>query len=229
MATDEVGIYNQAVSFVGSDSTVASTDEVSREAEVCSLWYDSVVQKTLRAAPWPSARKVIRLALLAERDFTEEWTSADPEPNWKYAYSYPSDLIRPRYLHGYGRFTTGLTDGTRSILTDVEDAILIYTSRQKSVLSWENDLQLAITYALAAHICMPLSGKLEKTSLAIQLANQLILDARMTAANQDTDRLDSIPDWIAARGFGNAQSSKFIFPDGPTFSVSDVQTRPGLA
>ena len=106
MATDETGMYNLALSVVGSESSVADPTEEAREAEVCRLWYSTVVESVLRAARWPSARAVIRLALLQERDFDVDWVAADPEPPWKYAYAYPSDMLRPRYQTSYARFGT---------------------------------------------------------------------------------------------------------------------------
>lgn len=220
MATDEVGIYNLALSVVGSTSSVSSPTEASREAEVCNLWYAPTVEKVLHAAQWPSARAVARLALVKERDFDKDWVSDDPEPPWKYAYSYPSDMLRPRFMTNFARFTTGLRNGSSVILTDFEDAILVYTIRQFNVNLWDAGLKMAIVYALAAHIAMPLSGKLERARLAVGQANTFVMEARQAVANQDNEQLDHIPEWFEARGFGEYKTQKYIFPDGPTVSIA---------
>lgn len=220
MATDEVGMYNLALSVVGSESSVASPTEDSREAEVCRLWYLPVVESVLRAARWPSARAVKRIALLQERDFDEDWVVGDPEPPWIFAYAYPSDMLRPRYLTSYGRFMTGLTDGVQSVLTNEEDAILVYTTRQLLVTAWDAQLQLAIAYTLGGYIAQPLSGKRAKAIDAIETANRLISQAQVSAANQDMEQFESVPAWILERGVGTGFSEKFMFPDGPIISLS---------
>ena len=221
MATDEVGMYNLALSVVGSESSVASPTEESREAEICKLWYLSVVESVLRAAKWPSARALRRLALLQERDFDIDWVKTDPEPPWQFAYAYPADMLRPRQLTSWGRFITGLTDDTQSIMTNAEDAILVYTKRQLTVTAWDSNLKLAIAYTLGAYIAQPLSGKRAKANDALAIANQLIVEAQVSAANQDMEQFESVPTWLLERGVSTAFSTRFIFPDGPIQQFSE--------
>src|SRR5690606_14811865 len=159
MATDEVGIYNLALSEVGAKSSVASTTEKSRAAELCNMWYQTVVEVVLRAAPWPSATGVKRLALWKERDVTKAWVEGDPDPGWRYVYSTPSDMLRPRYLSTYDHFAISLYNDSQAIMTNMKKAILIYTKRQLQVQAWDPQLKMAIVKALAAHIAMPLQGK----------------------------------------------------------------------
>lgn len=222
MATSVVGIYNQALSIVGSSSVVADPNEPSREAETCTLWYQDVVDKVLEAAPWSSARAVFRLALKKKRDFTVDWVASDPEPPWTYAYAYPSDMIRPRFLTDFARFALGQTDGARTVLSDAVTPMLVYTMRQNIVPAWEPGLRMAIIHALAAHICMPLSGGLKKAELALNQANQQILDARLVQANTDFDRLESVAEWHQARGFGLSNQPKYFYPDGALFDLGSL-------
>lgn len=221
MATDQVSIFNLALSAAGVTELVSSPTEDSPEARTCALWFDVVVEKALRAAPWPSAKKLRRLATISEADPSRSWQSGDPEPGWRFAYAYPTDLIRPRYLVGYHPFTTGLTGSSRSILTNLEDAILVYTNNNKNIASWDPSLRMAIIYALAAAITMPLTSKLERVRSNYELANQYVFEARTEAANQNNNQLESLPDWIVARGYTQGQTAHYIYPHGPVFSMSD--------
>lgn len=227
MATDEVGIYNMALSSIGTRSSVSSLTENSREREVCSIWYETVRDLVLSAAFWPSVRKWTRLAQIATRaDFNTDWTKDDPSPQWTYVYATPTDLLTPRFLSTYGRFTMELytpTDGseTLAIMTDEAAPILCYSKRDNNVSRWHASLQMAVAYALGAYICQPLTGKLTTSLQMERKANDLIAEARAATANEQEERYESIPDWIAARGTALANPrTKFLFPYGPMLSIS---------
>lgn len=229
--SSEVQIYNRALNAIGDKDNVAAVDEASRQAEVCNLWFGVVRDKVLAAAPWPVARSFHRLALLKERDDTLEWASDDPEPGFRFAYAAPSDMIRPRYLTTFERFSLSLyNDGIEdalAIMANVETPILAYTKRQTTPGLWDIDLEMAITYALAAYISMPLHGKSARAKQALDQANALILDARIQQANSDDNQFDSVPDWIQARGFsGSSPLSRFLYPFGPMISASEL---PGVS
>lgn len=214
-ATSETDIFNWALSIAGLRESISHPEDEGRPAEVCRLWYSGIRDDVLRASPWPSARKVQRLALLKTKE-EGPWQNGDPHPGYRFAYSYPNDMIRPRYLADFSPFITGLLDDSRqAIMTNTNDAVLTYTMRQTRVGAWESDLQMAIAHGLAAYICGPLSGQIERIDYALQLANNKIMEARLNAANQDMQRYDSTPEWFTARGYGdNAERTRFIFPLG---------------
>lgn len=218
-----VELYNLALSSVGTKALVSSPDEASREAEVCTLWYATVRDSVLRAAPWSSARASKRLALQVERDVDEDWVATDPEPGWRFAYSTPSDMIAPRYLSNFDRFALAVSStNSRTILTNTENAILVYTKRQEQVQMWDISLYLAVAYALAAHIAMHLHGKPDRAQLAQEKANAFIMQARLDAANAVQEQYQTVPDWITARGYaGAAPSVRFIYEYGPLIAVTD--------
>src|SRR5690606_4166538 len=116
----------------GARQSVSGVANDGRETEVCNLWYPILLDKVLRAAPWPSARMARRLGLIKEKADGTQWENGDPHPGYRFAYSYPEDMVRPRYLSNYAPFITGmLTAGTPAIMTNAEAPILIYTMRQK--------------------------------------------------------------------------------------------------
>lgn len=224
MITDEVSIYNLALNAVGTRSNVALPTEKSREAEVCRLWFGPVRDRVLRAAPWGCTRAWSRLALLKERDSDESWVSTDPEPGYLFAYGVPSDMLAPRFLAGYQRFSLSSYPGNKlAIMTNVEDALLTYTKRQEVIGLWDTALQMAVVYALAAHIAMPLTGKSQRAKNAMEQANEFIFTAREENANNDMSRVNSTPSWIVARGFsGVSEDTRYFYPFGDLFSAGEI-------
>lgn len=223
MITDEVTIYNLALDAVGTRSNVSSPAEESREAEVCRLWFGPTRDLVLCAAPWSVATAYSRLALLATRDDTLQWQPTDPAPGYHFAYAAPSDMIQPRFMSSYGRFIQGIYDNKKALMTQDETALLVYTKRQTVVAHWSPDLAMAVSMALAAAIAMPLHGKAQRAKNAQDQGNLLILQARVNDANAQENQLDTIPDWIAARGSNfQTPSVRFYYPYGPLISLTEM-------
>jgi len=218
--TDEVSIYNLALNAAGARNNVSLTTEKSREAEVCRLWYPIVRDQVLASAFWPSATAFKRLALLVERE-GEEWISTDPAPGYLYIHSVPSDMLRPRFLSTFAPFILTSYPGNLVAISSNDPApILTYTSRQVNIALWDSELQMTIVYGLAANICMSLTGKPSRSDKLIGQANAIIASAREGAANTNMSQLESIPDWIAARGYdGGFTRTKFLYPFGSELSV----------
>lgn len=223
MASSVVQVFNQACSAIGTRARIASPTEASREAEVCQDWYETVRDRILQMAPWPEASGVARLAVHAERDTNDDWIPGDPEPGFLFSYILPSDYLHPRYLAGYGSFQMGYSGDELRLNTQGESVILHYTRRQEDPSKWGPQLSLAIVYSLAAFIAVPLHGKTGRGERMIAQANQLALEARQTAANTANYTLDSMPDWITARGYSdNYTSPRFYYPPMPLFSLTDL-------
>lgn len=222
MATDVTGMYNLALSAAGTEASVSAPTEQSREAEVCTFWYEIARDQILRAAHWPSAKGFAILPVLKERDTALDWTIDDPEPGYAFAYGVPDDMLFPRYLTTFTRFSMGLYQNTtQAIMTNLEQAILVYTLRQTQVQAWDPQLQLAIAFALAAYITMPLLGKIKRAELMQKTANGLINEARAAMLNSTDDEYQSVPEWITARGYsGAAPATRFIYPFGDLIQVT---------
>ena len=215
MATDVVTIYNQALSAAVGKGLVASTSENSREAKLCNLWYPMVRDNVLKSASWPCTKKYARLAVLASRDPDVDWVAADPSPGYCYAYTAPSDMLAPRYLHSYARFEWELhsTTDTMAIMSNEELALLHYTATQDDVTKWDNGLEMAVVYALSANICRPLNGKRALAQDLLELAQGFVTIAQTDIANASDDYVDVVPDWLEVRGFsGPAQRTQYFFP-----------------
>ena len=72
-------LYNQALSLAGSKGQVTSATETSREALLCTTWYETVRDNVMKAAPWPSLMQDARLVEAAERNWGADWVSGDPD------------------------------------------------------------------------------------------------------------------------------------------------------
>lgn len=218
---DKVTIFNLALSAMGTKTRLSSPTETSVEARECTLWYDPVRQQVLCAAPFQEARANQRLALQATRDENADWLDTDPDPGWLYSYSAPSDMLRPRNLTTYEKFITSTSSNNQKrIVTNVEDVILHYTKDQTNIDLWSPLLQNAVALGLASAVCLKLGGKLDRTQLMAQRANDLLMQARVMESNLDDFQVESIPPWLSARGVDAMMASRYFFPYGPLF-VSD--------
>jgi len=223
VATDVVVLYNLALDTIGARANLASPLEQSREAEVCNLWFPNIRDQVLSAAAWPDATKMERLVELSVQD-DDTWVQGEPRPDLLYAYGAPSDMLRPQYLSDYTKFAVQ-TFGTenKAIMTNAVSPILIYTYRNTQVGMWSSELQMAIMFGLAASICTPLTSKTSRAKTLLDQANDRILAARESAANTNDERLDSLPDWIAGRGYTDVSSQqRFFYPFGALLTSANV-------
>jgi len=220
MTQDLVSVFNLALSAVGTRARIASPAEETREAQICRQWYPSVRDTALRAANWASCRSVARLALQREASSDADWADGDPEPPWQYRYGLPADYLYPRWLSDYSSFALCVFNDITMLQANIENPILIYTKRQENPAVWDPDLYRAIALGLAASIALPLHGKADRANVMIQDANTLIIRAREATANENTMELDSVPDWLLARGVTVSSAySKYVYQYGPLFSV----------
>lgn len=104
-----VQIANQALSTIGTRSSILSFTEVSPEAYSVNLWYDNVRQTLLRMAQWGFARAYINLALVKSAPGTAtnpnptldpslSWDPRFPPPPWLFEYAYPAGCLMARYV-----------------------------------------------------------------------------------------------------------------------------------
>lgn len=221
MAESEVNIWNRALTTAGHRGQISDPLETSREAELCRVWYSTVRDTILKAAPWPCAGAYARLAVVDEQPAGEEWTMRPVPPGWRFAYAAPNDMLAPRYLADFSRFTRSQYAGQNLIVTDTETAVLHYTAAQPDVTLWDQALRNSVTAALAAKLCQAITGK---ATLAERLRNEAIeiyMSARSDSANESEDNYEALPSWIAIRGFGNsAVPVKFLWPYGDLSGVT---------
>jgi hypothetical protein len=99
----EVDICNEALSVMGSRSTIASLSENSAEAIQCNLRFETIRDQLFRLAHWGFAKKYGTAAMLKSAPGTTEntdaqgvWSNDWPPPPWLYSYAYPAEGILVR-------------------------------------------------------------------------------------------------------------------------------------
>lgn len=164
---DKVTICNMALAHIGSNMTIESIDERNPAAKNCKLWYDAARLRTLEDFNWSFARKSLPMAT----------HSVDaPTNRWSFRYQYPSDCVAPRLIENpAGPFEDPIPyevenagDSTLSILTDLDEAVLLYTFNLETVSLFSTHFTETLSLALASRIGYKLSGK---TSLVKQVTN----------------------------------------------------------
>jgi hypothetical protein len=182
-----VKIANMALSHIGVSTSIESFTEPSIEASQANLWYDFSREQALEAANWSFARK--RQALTVHSD-------APPSAIWAFRYQYPADSVCLRELENpAGPYADAVPfeieiseDGTKSILTDLESAVMIYTFDQPLAEMFSSGFVEALSYLLAHHLAGPLTGNadIKKEMLSTYLG--LIRIAAAQSSNEGVSR-----------------------------------------
>jgi hypothetical protein len=235
MASSQIQIANMALDVIGTRSTISALNEGSTESNAISRHWDNAVDAVLRAAHWDFARKQLALTVL------QDGTQGQPVPTpWLYEYAYPSDCLLMRYLMptiqvspvsfassvspvtAYGpppRFvlSTDLDTTMNSvsvILTNQMQAQGVYTFRNTNTAMWDPLFVQAFTAYLGARVCIALTGDKNMQQIALRMAQQYSVDAQTKNGNEGLTVIDSIPDWMRARGY----NSDWAYPYGGLFS-----------
>jgi len=183
MAISTVQIANFALSKVGSDSTIESLTEDSTEAKECNLWLEHTRKQALAAYDWSFAR--VTKTLAAHGD--------DPTDLWGYRYVYPVDCVKARFLENPSGskadpvpyVVAQSTDGTKSILTDLNEAKLRYTKDVTTPGMYTEFFIELLATMLGAHIAFPLTTKVRLSQfLAAAAQRMLTIAPAMDAAEQ---------------------------------------------
>src|SRR5262249_14663891 len=105
-------VVNQALDLLpGNTVTIGSLDDGKEESELARRWYGQTLRGLLRAAHWDWARKKAPLLLLgASPNAAQQLVNTNTQPYeptnvspfverpWWYAYAWPVDGVRARWL-----------------------------------------------------------------------------------------------------------------------------------
>lgn len=84
--TTDVSICNAALTAIGADPITSLTeDDETREAQICTMWYPTVVANLISEIAWKFSLNEATLALS---------TGVPLMDNYQYAYALPDDYIR---------------------------------------------------------------------------------------------------------------------------------------
>lgn len=208
----EVGICNRALSHLGAyriDSLAGST----KEARECNTLFDDTRDAVLRAHDWAFARAHKTLAVIANAEY----------PGWTYAYSYPTECLAARRIWNEtdglpGTIYDPSTDLYRStgkipfevraaedldnrvILTDKEDAVLIFTAKITDPNLFDSQFIEIMAYKLAADLAIPLRADAKKRAELYQTYLTFLQGAQAESANEGYEAPTNDNSFTQARG-----------------------------
>jgi hypothetical protein len=156
MSTSKIAICNLALSHVGSASRIASIDENTEPARVCKIMYDPSREFVLQDHDWGFAERRELLAIL----------NLTPT-GFEYAYQYPTGCLQAREIYQSidgdkpidFMIMSQDSQASKMILTNEENAILIYTGDITNTTVFSPAFVMAFSYQLAANISVPITKK----------------------------------------------------------------------
>jgi hypothetical protein len=198
----EIDIYNLALSHLGDSANISSTTERSAQAEHCVRFYPIARDSLLEMHNWSFATRRVQPALLAE----------DIDTAWTYAYAAPTGIIKPIAVVTPGTTDTAesepyvmetLSSGVIVIYTNVETAVLRYTTRVTDTTKYTPLFVDALSWLLASYLAGPVI-KGDSGVSAGRTCFQTFLGQYQRASGSDanTQKVDReyTPASIAARG-----------------------------
>lgn len=191
-----VDICNFALLHIGAGAPIASLSEHSTEAKTCARIFDIARDSVLRDHDWNFATKHITLAQI-ETDSEE----------WAYRFAYPNDCLKARRIisgqkrassHKF-KVATDTDTQNRTILCDVNPAILEYTVRAQNSESYDPLFVEALSLRIASFIAFSLTGKTRLRNDALNLYQEIIASARLADAQEGKAEDPVDPEWLSAR------------------------------
>jgi hypothetical protein len=182
-------LVNAALARIGHGERVGSLFEGSRAAKIALDVYGQVRDAVLKDRDWDFAERTTALTLLKSAPVggyipPTAWSSAYPPLPWAFEYAYPADCLKirivkqtPLFLINYDPVPNiwndandnSLTPPARVILTNLANAVLVYTGQITDPTTWSAEFVEHFTAALGRRLAPTLSlvdaGKLDMTKL----------------------------------------------------------------
>ena len=185
MPLTDAQICTLALNRVGEKQPLGSLKDATNAGRLCRLVYPLARDGALEEFPWPFARRRAALALLAD---DEDDAEARENTGYAYVYALPSDCLVPRYLE------TGLLNpaedqkipfeleddadqSTGVLLTNQEDAELVYTWRVTETAKFTPLFADALAWRVAYELCFSLPVKPAVGERAMQMYQMKVAEA----------------------------------------------------
>lgn len=179
---DQLSIANMALSLIGARSSISDLNENSAEAAQIRLWYEFSRAQTLQAYDWNFARR--RLPLVAYTDIPDY-------TDYAVRYHPLTDMISMRKIwNPSGPSGNAIPyemenfNGEKTILTNMEDAVAVFTSDQTDVLQFPPLFVEALAACVAYHIAFTLTGSQEVKAQMAQVFRVIISTAAANDGNE---------------------------------------------
>lgn len=180
----QVDICNLALTAIGH-KTIANIEEQTEAARKCKVYYQPVVDETLRAYNWNCA--TARAWLAQETD--------TPVFGFAFQYALPADCLRVLQLE---RLDLKFKVEGRKLLTNESTAKILYIKR---IGAGEMDPLLvgAVAARLAAELAYALSNNRSLAELMLKVYEQKKLEAGCIDAQEGTPDEIEVDSWLNAR------------------------------
>lgn len=202
--TSVVGICNMALGNIGITQTIENIDDNNERARVCKLYYEATRDQVIRAMSPNFAQAFVALAVV----------TGDPPPGWAYQYRYPTDCLYAHQItdvNGSRVLALSCTNGTlnetvpqvpsipytvmsdqsgsgRIIATDQEDAVLWYVRRVTDTNDFDPEFVMAMAWALAANIAIPMKVNANVAQFAATQARSMLGEAATGTMSEQQER-----------------------------------------
>lgn len=223
VASSDIDICNIALSRIGDRATVSSIDppEGSAQADHCARFYPLARDFALSARAW--SFNTIRTS--------NDPIYVNPQPGWRFAYAKPNDCLKVlAVVDGQTAYwwkqssqvpflleTDDLT-GAEIILTDLENAVIVYQRRITDSNVFPPQFVSALAWLLASYIAGPIvKGEAGRKAAVTcyQAYSTEIAAASVTNAAQSSRKQGYTPPSMAARGFSSLYPSYDAPVEGP--------------
>ena len=165
MVTTDISICNLALMRIGLP-TIASFEQTTKEAKTCAAVYPFSLKAVLEDHYWGFAKKSAE-GVVVDEDYLD----------WEFTYEYPSDCIAirkiadPVNLSGasaeelsgistnkieYDLMVGGGDTASTVVVTNQEDAVIIYTALIENPALYTSLFVEALSYRVAADLAVPL-------------------------------------------------------------------------
>src|SRR5216684_72730 len=196
------------------------TPEATTSQTTTGLW-----AHTYPTPPWIYSYVLTGDYLYARRVIGQGTSFGLPAPPiYPYSNSFPVQVSMGAPFEisndNYGADGIVLVQSIKILDTNQENALLEYTYQANDEIMWDGMFVQTMVSALSARLAIAVSGDKGLAQLRTEQANNTILQARVTAANESLTILDHVPDWMRIRGVGSPVDTDYIYPYGPLFTMS---------
>jgi hypothetical protein len=216
-----IELYNLALARIAISKLVTSPTD--SKAEVLNVFYPNCRDRVLEEFPWGFAQRHAALALAASAtdDPVPQWAG-----RWAYGFAVPSDAVVVRSVTWPPSVTTagsalsppeefesraGLLRGripfeleedgagAKLILTNLPDAVAVYTFRQTDVTRFPPSFASALAWLLASEVAAALSLSDGVREKAVREYESALSRATANDANHRQDAPEPDSEFVTAR------------------------------
>lgn len=195
-------IYNLALSHIGQKPVANTTDETLPEVLACNTHFASARDSVLAELAFPFNSAPIEL---------QEHLSIDNAsiPGWSFYYTYPASALAVWEVYSSANASTAVEKdfevrylpavAARIICTDEDDAYANVSYLVTDYTLWDDRFIEAVSYKLAATICMSLTGDAQLALQFRDMYNVMVSESKRRSHREKRKKHHTTSSYKAAR------------------------------